>query len=152
MAWRRIGDKPLSEPMLTWFTDTYMRHWGRWVNINRKTICACFRTKPLASLYVRASGYDELSKHHHHLFCIFFYNALCFVQISYFAPDTGIRINGHEPVKLSVWSESWRVLSRWELWTWIVFDGLDILWQSIPQIQIFESQSFLLYQRPSLPA
>ena len=26
MAWRRIGDKPLSEPMLTWFTDAYMRH------------------------------------------------------------------------------------------------------------------------------
>ena len=27
MAWRRIGDKPLSEPMLTWFTDAYMRRW-----------------------------------------------------------------------------------------------------------------------------
>ena len=26
MAWRRIGDKPLSEPMLTPFTDAYMRH------------------------------------------------------------------------------------------------------------------------------
>ena len=26
MAWRRIGDKPLSEPMLTQFTDTYMWH------------------------------------------------------------------------------------------------------------------------------
>ena len=26
MAWRRIGDKPLSEPMLTRFTDAYMRH------------------------------------------------------------------------------------------------------------------------------
>ena len=26
MAWRRIGDKPLSEPVLTWFTDAYMRH------------------------------------------------------------------------------------------------------------------------------
>ena len=23
MTWRRIGDKPLSEPMLTWFTDIY---------------------------------------------------------------------------------------------------------------------------------
>ena len=41
MAWRRIGDKPLSEPMLTQFTDTYVAlggdeltfndtaHWGR---------------------------------------------------------------------------------------------------------------------------
>ena len=28
MAWRRIGDKPLSEPMLTQFTDAYMRGWG----------------------------------------------------------------------------------------------------------------------------
>ena len=26
MAWRRIGDKPLSEPMLTWFTYANMRH------------------------------------------------------------------------------------------------------------------------------
>ena len=26
MAWHRIGDKPLSEPMLTRFTDAYMRH------------------------------------------------------------------------------------------------------------------------------
>ena len=28
MAWRRIGDKPLSEPMLAWFNDAYARHWG----------------------------------------------------------------------------------------------------------------------------
>ena len=26
MAWRRIGDKLLSEPMLTRFTDAYMSH------------------------------------------------------------------------------------------------------------------------------
>ena len=26
MAYRRIGNKPLFEPMLTWFTDPYMRH------------------------------------------------------------------------------------------------------------------------------
>ena len=26
MAWRRIGDKPLFEPMLTRFTEAYMRH------------------------------------------------------------------------------------------------------------------------------
>ena len=26
MAWRRRGDKPLPEPMLTQFTDAYMRH------------------------------------------------------------------------------------------------------------------------------
>ena len=26
MAWRRKGDKPLREPMLSEFTDAYMRH------------------------------------------------------------------------------------------------------------------------------
>ena len=26
MAWYQIGDKPLSEPLLTWFTGTYMQH------------------------------------------------------------------------------------------------------------------------------
>ena len=26
MAWRRTGDKPLPEPMLTQFTDAYMQH------------------------------------------------------------------------------------------------------------------------------
>ena len=26
MAWRRPGDKPLSEPMMGLFTDAYMRH------------------------------------------------------------------------------------------------------------------------------
>ena len=28
MAWRQSGAKPLSEPMLTQFTDAYMRHQG----------------------------------------------------------------------------------------------------------------------------
>ena len=28
MAWRRIGDKPLSELILTQFTNAYMRHQG----------------------------------------------------------------------------------------------------------------------------
>ena len=28
MAWRRIGAKPLSEPMLTQFTAAYLRHQG----------------------------------------------------------------------------------------------------------------------------
>ena len=26
MAWRQTGDKPLSEPMMAQFNDTYMRH------------------------------------------------------------------------------------------------------------------------------
>ena len=29
MAWHRLGDKPLSEPMLTRVTDAYMRHQGK---------------------------------------------------------------------------------------------------------------------------
>ena len=29
MARRRIGDKPVSEPMLTHFTDAYMRYQGK---------------------------------------------------------------------------------------------------------------------------
>ena len=28
MAWRRIGDKPLSEPMLSRLTYAYKRHYG----------------------------------------------------------------------------------------------------------------------------
>ena len=28
MAWRRVGDNPLAEPMLTRFIDAYMRHQG----------------------------------------------------------------------------------------------------------------------------
>ena len=33
MAWRRPGDKPLSEPMLTQLTDAYMGTRGRWVKL-----------------------------------------------------------------------------------------------------------------------
>ena len=36
MAWRRIGDKPLSEPIMTQFTDAYMRYWGGWVKLMGK--------------------------------------------------------------------------------------------------------------------
>ena len=28
MAWRLTGDRPLPEPIMTQFTDAYMRHWG----------------------------------------------------------------------------------------------------------------------------
>ena len=35
MAWRRTGDKPLPEPMLTQFTDAYICHMGRWVKAHR---------------------------------------------------------------------------------------------------------------------
>ena len=34
MAWRHMGDKSFSEPMLTQFTDAYIRGTiGRWVDI-----------------------------------------------------------------------------------------------------------------------
>ena len=33
IAWCRIGNKPLSQPMLTRFPDAYMRHEGRWLNM-----------------------------------------------------------------------------------------------------------------------
>ena len=33
MARRRPGNKPLSEPMLTQFTEAYMRHNGRWIKV-----------------------------------------------------------------------------------------------------------------------
>ena len=32
IAWHRIGDKPLSGPILTRFTNAYMRHEERWVH------------------------------------------------------------------------------------------------------------------------
>ena len=33
MAWRRVGDKPIIEPILTQFTDAYMQHQGEMSNI-----------------------------------------------------------------------------------------------------------------------
>ena len=36
MAWRRKGDKPFPEPMMTQFTEAYMR--GRWVDITRSSL------------------------------------------------------------------------------------------------------------------
>ena len=44
MAWRRIGDKTLSEPMLTRFTDAYMRHGGRRVKHTNHSQCCTFGT------------------------------------------------------------------------------------------------------------
>ena len=40
MAWRWICDKPLSEPMLTRFTDACMRPRGRWVKSPPGIICS----------------------------------------------------------------------------------------------------------------
>ena len=66
MAWHRIGDKTLSEPMLTSFADAYMWHWGRWVNslCPSHTIwhhrywhgCAKRLTKSMLTASLRPSG------------------------------------------------------------------------------------------------
>ena len=58
MAWRRIGDKPLSEPMLTRFTDAYMRHKGEMVNwVGLFPIAACYIIDNLSSKHI--SGKHE---------------------------------------------------------------------------------------------
>ena len=43
MAWRRPGDKPLSEPMLAQFTNAYMRHKGGWISSLGPWNCMSFR-------------------------------------------------------------------------------------------------------------
>ena len=58
MAWRRIGDRPLSKSMLTWFTVAYMRHQGRWVNRMR-----CSKASKSISLQWRHNWCDEVSNH-----------------------------------------------------------------------------------------
>ena len=42
MAWRRTGDKPLPEPMLTQFTDAYMRHYGEMSYTKVKPKYSCY--------------------------------------------------------------------------------------------------------------
>ena len=63
MAWRRSGDKPLPEPTLAQFTDTYMRHWGGWVNGH---FCWNYRNS--------WGGWMHLSVHHMHA---------CFVNLKF---------------------------------------------------------------------
>ena len=51
MAWRRIGDKPISEPMVAWFCDAYLchtasmsLHWSRvFFDTNPQTYCKVTR-------------------------------------------------------------------------------------------------------------
>ena len=59
MALRRIGDKPLSEPMLTRFTDAYKRHLGEMIfkhigadiNILQKKILISFFSMKIVVFY-----------------------------------------------------------------------------------------------------
>ena len=54
MAWRWTGDKPLPEPMMTHFTDTYMRHslgpsdviWRQKTGSTLAQVMACCLTAP----------------------------------------------------------------------------------------------------------
>ena len=57
MAWHRIGDKPLSEPMLTWFTDKYAALGGVELKITRKDRCPpkCW-TQIIAKTYPSYKG------------------------------------------------------------------------------------------------
>ena len=48
MAWRQIGEKPLSQPMQTRFSDTFMRHYGEIIllKITKVTHFFAFGTMP----------------------------------------------------------------------------------------------------------
>ena len=62
MAWRRIGDKPLSEPTLTRFTDAICDTRGRWVDVNVITDQRCKLNIDLLNFSVKvAHGYHEVS-------------------------------------------------------------------------------------------
>ena len=47
MTWCWIGNKPLSEPMVTRFTDAYMQHSGRWVKYKCDSM-------PITHIFIKA--------------------------------------------------------------------------------------------------
>ena len=53
MAWRRTGDKTLSESMMTQFTDAYMRHQG---DLSWSLICMPYFLLSLSCYIVRVQG------------------------------------------------------------------------------------------------
>ena len=58
MAWHRIGDKPLPEPLSSQFTVAYMRHRGRWVNYPRMFLPTLFSSRTLSRhRRMRCRGY-----------------------------------------------------------------------------------------------
>ena len=58
MAWPRIGDKPLSEPKLTWFTDTYIyvTLGGDKLNMVNFTYCQTSNARGTTSHNLNVSG------------------------------------------------------------------------------------------------
>ena len=80
MAWRRTGEKPLSEPMLALVTDAYMRHSASmsYHNVNQIVLSrkafiwycvgenkfegkyACFRNSSFASLKRKCYNFEEI--------------------------------------------------------------------------------------------
>ena len=54
MAWRRTGDKPLSEPLMTQFNDAYVLPGNNEFSLyvlnsfeDTKTFCICYNVPPL---------------------------------------------------------------------------------------------------------
>ena len=52
MAWRRPGDKPLSEPMMTQFNDAYMRHSSSMSGHNELTTFMLFNDEALSAIFM----------------------------------------------------------------------------------------------------
>ena len=63
MAWRRIGGKPLSEPMLTRFTDTCMQHERDELNENAIILMTFSSLAQLEAVILTNSGaaIDEIA-------------------------------------------------------------------------------------------
>ena len=78
MVWPRIGDNPLSEPMMTRFPDAYMQILGRWVNLEPgyntcRVKASCFLQDTFLNIVIcKWLWYGELS------FVLFSYMELLF--------------------------------------------------------------------------
>ena len=62
MAWRRTGDKPLSEPMMTQFTDAYMRHQGKIsrFDFENTTFCRMLSDKKISVVILTSLCWDSI--------------------------------------------------------------------------------------------
>ena len=60
MAWCRMGDKPLSEQMLTRSTDAYIRHWGKWVKSERCDDPAGLRQISMPPAMTKSASWSQI--------------------------------------------------------------------------------------------